>query len=339
MVHTMPQVLLQASEKASRNADDNVLVVVQLSGGNDGLNTIVPWSDDDYYKNRYSLGIGRNSVLKIDDQLGFHPAARGLADLLEDGKLAIVHSHFGYLSGMFEEGDSRLYVGRGAGLTLLPGASCTITLSVGVPDAPLASAPPFVNTTTGVTGKVGALDVSGAPASDELSINSLALSKSFDGPAVVGGTAVLTFTLENLSATETVTDLAFTDNLDTVISGLEATGLPAGPVCDTGTVSGDAIVFLTGATLDPQGMCTFDVTVEIPIDEHRARGVVAHVTVEVHLLGIDAVARSSQLQQRPSGTVVARDEHIVVLNNRGRNVGRPVCHLRVAPEQLAVFGA
>jgi uncharacterized protein (DUF1501 family) len=50
-----------------------ILVVIQCSGGNDGLNTIVPFQDDLYYKNRPSLAIPKNEVLKISDKLGLNP--------------------------------------------------------------------------------------------------------------------------------------------------------------------------------------------------------------------------------------------------------------------------
>jgi uncharacterized protein (DUF1501 family) len=72
------------------NHDDRVLVVVQLSGGNDGLNTVIPFTHDVYRKNRPKLAIPATDVLKINGELGFHPAARGFADLLEQNRLAIV---------------------------------------------------------------------------------------------------------------------------------------------------------------------------------------------------------------------------------------------------------
>jgi uncharacterized protein (DUF1501 family) len=69
---------------------DSILVVVQLTGGNDGLNTVVPHRDDEYRKARPKLALPADELLSINDALGFHPAARGLADLLEAGQLAIV---------------------------------------------------------------------------------------------------------------------------------------------------------------------------------------------------------------------------------------------------------
>lgn len=80
--------LAAAAEDAAMG--DAILVVVQLTGGNDGLNTVVPYRDDEYYKARPKLAIPADDVIRIDDQLGFHPAARGLADLLQAGKLAVV---------------------------------------------------------------------------------------------------------------------------------------------------------------------------------------------------------------------------------------------------------
>jgi uncharacterized protein (DUF1501 family) len=69
-----------------------VLVVIQLDGGNDGLNTVVPYRDDDYRKARPRLHLAEKSVLRIDDRVGFHPSLTGLAQLLEARQLAVVQS-------------------------------------------------------------------------------------------------------------------------------------------------------------------------------------------------------------------------------------------------------
>lgn len=86
----MPTFLLGASRETSRRKGENILVVVQLSGGNDGLNTVVPYGDDEYYKNRFTLAIGKNTVHKVDDHVGLHPSLGGFSKLLEDGQLSIV---------------------------------------------------------------------------------------------------------------------------------------------------------------------------------------------------------------------------------------------------------
>jgi uncharacterized protein (DUF1501 family) len=67
-----------------------ILVVVQLDGGNDGLNTVVPYRDDEYRKHRPALAIGANEVRKIDDRIGLHPALEPFSKLLEQQRLAIV---------------------------------------------------------------------------------------------------------------------------------------------------------------------------------------------------------------------------------------------------------
>jgi len=75
---------------ARQNRSDRILVVIELQGGNDGLNTVVPFADDLYRKLRPKLAIQKDSVLNIADGLGFHGSLRGFADLLETGQLAIV---------------------------------------------------------------------------------------------------------------------------------------------------------------------------------------------------------------------------------------------------------
>ena len=72
------------------SVDQRVLVVIQLAGGNDGLNTVIPWSDDAYYRARPGIGIPKNQALRIDDRLGLHPRLTGLKELYDEGKLAIV---------------------------------------------------------------------------------------------------------------------------------------------------------------------------------------------------------------------------------------------------------
>ena len=69
---------------------NRILVVVELFGGNDGLNTIVPYRNDDYYKNRSKVGIPADKVIKINDEIGFHPKMNGFEKLYKDGKLAII---------------------------------------------------------------------------------------------------------------------------------------------------------------------------------------------------------------------------------------------------------
>jgi uncharacterized protein (DUF1501 family) len=75
---------------AEPSTNDRVLVVVQLLGGNDGLNTVVPFGLDGYAKHRRALRLNANLVQKVSKEVGLHPAMGGMSKLVEDGKLAIV---------------------------------------------------------------------------------------------------------------------------------------------------------------------------------------------------------------------------------------------------------
>ncbi len=71
--------------------DDRILVVIQLGGGNDGLNTIVPYGDDAYYRSRQVLRVERQQLLRLDDQLAMNDAMTGLKELYDEGGLGIVN--------------------------------------------------------------------------------------------------------------------------------------------------------------------------------------------------------------------------------------------------------
>src|SRR5262249_43248303 len=81
---------LAKTAHAAEPGKDTVLVVVELSGGNDGLNTVVPYADDLYYKARPTLRLGRSGVIRVNDQLALNNALMGLQPLLQSGNLGIV---------------------------------------------------------------------------------------------------------------------------------------------------------------------------------------------------------------------------------------------------------
>lgn len=72
--------------------DGHILVVLQLAGGNDGLNTVIPFGDDDYRRARPTLALRENQVLKLGskEKVGLHPALAGLAKSYEGGYLSVV---------------------------------------------------------------------------------------------------------------------------------------------------------------------------------------------------------------------------------------------------------
>jgi uncharacterized protein (DUF1501 family) len=86
----LPGDWLHALANQASGTGERVLVVIQLSGGNDGLNTVVPYNNEDYRRARPELGIASNDVLKIDGDLGLHPSMTGVSRLLESSRFSIV---------------------------------------------------------------------------------------------------------------------------------------------------------------------------------------------------------------------------------------------------------
>src|SRR6476660_10558679 len=71
---------------------NKVLVVIQFSGGNDGLNTVIPVRNDIYYKERPKLGIEKEKSLILTDEVGLNPALEAFKGLYDDGSLGILNS-------------------------------------------------------------------------------------------------------------------------------------------------------------------------------------------------------------------------------------------------------
>ena len=104
---------------------NRILVVVELSGGNDGLNTVVPFGDAAYYLARPKLAIKEGEAIKVASGYGFHPSMVGFERLFKDGHLAVVHgcgyehpslSHFSSMgfwhTGVPNGGESLGWLGR-----------------------------------------------------------------------------------------------------------------------------------------------------------------------------------------------------------------------------------
>src|SRR5262249_32752686 len=87
---TVPAFLARTAHAAKPERDGRVLVVIQLDGGNDGINAVVPYAEEGYAMPRQRLRWAAQQLAKVNDKVGLHPALRELAKLLEDGRLAIV---------------------------------------------------------------------------------------------------------------------------------------------------------------------------------------------------------------------------------------------------------
>jgi uncharacterized protein (DUF1501 family) len=105
-----PALFGRAAESLAAQATESgkILVVLELSGGNDGLNTVVPYGDDAYYRHRPKLGIPRDQLRTLDDHFGLNPGMAGFERLFKDGKMAIVHG-CGYDDPSFSHFTSMAY--------------------------------------------------------------------------------------------------------------------------------------------------------------------------------------------------------------------------------------
>src|SRR6266700_3511861 len=86
LANTFSVLQAEAAEKATQVAtgrDSSILVILQMAGGNDGLNTIVPYSNDDYHRARPRIGLAEKQILKINDELGLHSNLAGFKDLYD----------------------------------------------------------------------------------------------------------------------------------------------------------------------------------------------------------------------------------------------------------------
>jgi uncharacterized protein (DUF1501 family) len=86
----VPHVLSQASRAAAATTSGRILVVFEWFGGNDGLNTIVPYGDAAYYKHRPTIGLKERELLKIDAQFGMHKSMQGMKPPYDGVKVEMI---------------------------------------------------------------------------------------------------------------------------------------------------------------------------------------------------------------------------------------------------------
>src|SRR5262249_29583004 len=85
----VPHFVARAAQAAAPGKD-NILVVLELSGGNDGLNTVIPYADDLYHKARPTLRQTKDVVVRLDDHVGLNSGMQGFRPLWDQGQLAVV---------------------------------------------------------------------------------------------------------------------------------------------------------------------------------------------------------------------------------------------------------
>lgn len=118
----MPKFLKAFEKKAMVPPGNKVMVVLQFSGGNDGLNTVIPISNDIYYKSRPGLGIEKGKALRLTDEAGLNPALPFLKELFDEGSMGIMNnvgypnpdrSHFRSMDIWQSASDSNQYITTG----------------------------------------------------------------------------------------------------------------------------------------------------------------------------------------------------------------------------------
>jgi uncharacterized protein (DUF1501 family) len=140
---------LAAAPAGKKGAKDTILVVVELTGGNDGLNTVVPFKDAEYAKLRPTLKIPTDQLKKVNDSIGLHPSLTGFAELLQDNSLCVVQgvgypnpsqSHFRSMdiwqAGSLAESLTEGWLGKA--LKKLPGGTQSFHLKNANQASPLA---------------------------------------------------------------------------------------------------------------------------------------------------------------------------------------------------------
>jgi uncharacterized protein (DUF1501 family) len=150
---TVPAFLAQTARAAAPARDARVLVVIQLDGGNDGINTVVPFADEGYAKSRRALRLPKGQLVKVNDEVGLHPAMGEAGRLLESHRLTIVQgvgypnpsrSHFESMAVWHsarrdpEERGGLGWIGRGLDGTPAPPGGVAAAVFVGGGQMPVA---------------------------------------------------------------------------------------------------------------------------------------------------------------------------------------------------------
>ena len=93
LANTFAALQAEAADKATQSAtgrDSNILVILQMAGGNDGLNTVVPRDNDYYHRARPKIGLSEKQILKLNDEVGLHESLAGFKELYDAGHLSVI---------------------------------------------------------------------------------------------------------------------------------------------------------------------------------------------------------------------------------------------------------
>jgi uncharacterized protein (DUF1501 family) len=152
---SVPGFLARSARAAAPQKDGRVLVVIQLDGGNDGINTVVPFKDEGYARNRAALALPVKRLISVTEGIGLHPAMHGAGRMLEAGHFAIVpgvgypnpdRSHFrsmaiwhtARLDPVVPNQSGLGWIGRGLDARALAGASGPASFYIGAGALPSA---------------------------------------------------------------------------------------------------------------------------------------------------------------------------------------------------------
>ncbi|MFK5984004.1 MAG: hypothetical protein QM479_01075 [Pseudomonadota bacterium] len=150
-----------------------------------------------------------------------------------------------------------------SGGTLIPGGSCTFSVSVQVPAATPSGKIDLQTSIISAT-------IAGSPytsglVTDSFIISGLSFSKTFiNNISYPGATEILRYTISNSTTALAATDIVFTDDLNAVIPALAATSLPSTPCGSSSALSGTTVIIFTSGSLNPGETCTFDIPILVP---------------------------------------------------------------------------
>jgi uncharacterized protein (DUF1501 family) len=214
--------------QAAAPGKDNLLVVVEFTGGNDGINTVIPYADDLYHKARPTLRQTRDTVIRLDDHVGLHPSLSSLKPMWEAGHLAVVQgvgypnpdrSHFEAMD-IWQSADPKRalrtgWLGRGAA-RFKGGDGGVPLMHVGAGDMPLALAGPAGGTAITVNDRNSfRLALTGGKDSDQATRRRLLADLSASTPEDDLASFVRRRQVQTLTAVETLRE---------VLDGRTATG-------------------------------------------------------------------------------------------------------------------